>query len=88
MQIPYRKTRDGVAIHVKVYPRSSRRGIEGVEDGILKVYLTCPPAKGAANGELIEVLSDALGVKKSSIQILRGTSSRRKVITIKGVEKI
>ena len=88
MQIPYRKTKDGVAIQVKVHPRSSRRGIEGVEGGIVKVYLVSPPTEGAANKELIEVLSDALGVKKSSIQILRGTSSRHKLIAIKGVEKV
>jgi uncharacterized protein (TIGR00251 family) len=88
MQIPYRKTKDGVTIQVKVQPRSSRRGIEGVDGDIVNVYLTSPPVGGAANEQLIEVLSEALGVKKSALHILRGTSSRYKVIVIRGVEKV
>lgn len=88
MQIPFRKTRDGISLQVKVQPRSSRKGIEGVDGDTVKVYLTSPPAEGAANAQLIEVLSEALGVKKSAIHIIKGLSCRHKLIEIKGVEKI
>jgi uncharacterized protein (TIGR00251 family) len=88
MQIPFRKTRDGISLQVKVQPRSSRKGIEGVAGDTVKVYLTSPPAEGAANAQLIEVLSEALGVRKSAIHIIKGLSSRLKLIEIKGVEKI
>ena len=88
MQIPFKKTKDGISIQVKVQPRSSRKGIEGVTGDTVKVYLTSPPAEGAANEQLIEVLSERLGVKKSAIHIIKGLSSRHKLIGIKGVEKI
>ena len=88
MQIPFRKTKEGIAIEVKVEPRSSRKGIAGVMDNVLKVKLTAPPVGGEANEQLIEVISDATGVRKSAIRIIRGHSSKKKVVEIRGVEEI
>lgn len=88
MQIPFKKTKDGIVINVKVQPRSSRKGIDGVEGDVLKVRLNSPPVDGAANEQLIEVLSEELGVRKSSISIVRGLSSRHKAVEIKGVDKV
>jgi len=59
MQIPFRKTKDGVLIEVKVEPRSSKKGISGVMENALKVKLTAPPVGGAANEQLIEVMQSA-----------------------------
>jgi len=89
MKIPYKKTKDGITIEVKVEPRSSRKQITGImDDTILKVKLTAPPVDGSANEQLIELISEATGFKKSQIKILRGLSSKRKLIGITGVEKI
>jgi len=89
MQIPYKKTKNGITIEVKVEPRSSKRQITGIMDGtILKVKLTAPPVDGSANEQLIELLAEATGVKKSLIKIVRGLSSKRKVVEIAGVEKL
>ncbi|MDA8433305.1 MAG: DUF167 domain-containing protein [Nitrospiraceae bacterium] len=88
MQIPYRKTKDGVVIEVKVEPRSSKKGISGVLDNMLKVKLTAPPVEGEANEQLIEVIAEAAGVRKSSVRIVRGSSSKRKTVVIKGIETI
>ena len=88
IKIPYKKTRDGILIEVKVEPRSSRKKITGVIDNVLKVKLTAPPVDGAANEQLIGIISEETGIKKSGIRIIRGLSSKRKVIEIKGVSKI
>ena len=89
MKIPYKKTKDGITIEVKVEPRSSRKQITGIMDNtILKVKLTAPPVDGSANEQLIELISEATGFKKSQIKILRGLSSKRKLIGITGVGKI
>lgn len=88
MQIPFKKSKNGITISVKVQPRSSSRGIEGVQGDNVKVRLTSPPVDNAANEQLIEVLSEELGVRKSSISIIKGMSSRQKVIEIKGVYNI
>lgn len=88
MDIPFKKTKSGVVIEVKVDPRSSRKEIAGVMGNVLKVRLTAPPVGGAANEQLIEVISDATGVRKSNIRILRGVSSRKKLVEISGVESV
>ncbi len=88
MQIPFKKTKLGISISVKVQPRSSRKGVEGVAGDTVKVYLTSPPAEGAANVQLIEVLSETLGVKKSAIHIVKGLSSRHKLVEIRGVDRL
>lgn len=88
MKIPFNKTKNGIIIKVKVQPRSSRKGIAGVSGDTLKVRLTSAPVDNAANEQLTEVLSQGLNVKKSSIRIVRGLSSRQKVIEIDGVDKI
>jgi uncharacterized protein (TIGR00251 family) len=85
MEIPYSRTRDGIIIEVKVAPRSSKMGIVGVMDNMLKVKLTAPPVGGAANEQLIELLAKKYGVKKSDIIILRGETSRKKTVKITGV---
>jgi uncharacterized protein (TIGR00251 family) len=82
-EIPHRKTRDGIILSVRVEPRSSRARVDGVVDEMLKVKLTSPPVGGAANRQLVEVLSDFFGVRKSGVKILKGHSSKNKVIELK-----
>jgi len=86
MQIPFKKAKGGITINVKVEPRSSKKGITGVVGDTLKVRLTSPPVGGAANEQLIEVLSEELGIKKSSIRIEKGRASRQKVVRIDGID--
>lgn len=88
MQIPFRKTRNGIVIEVKVEPRSSVQGITGVIDTVLKVKLTAPPVGGAANEQLIEILSEETGIRKSDIKIVRGLSSKNKLVEIKGINSV
>jgi hypothetical protein len=85
MQIPFKKTSDGIILKVKVLPRSSKKGIEIIPGG-LKVKLTAPPVDGAANEQLLEILSDAFGIRKSAFRILKGLSSRDKVVGIRGID--
>jgi hypothetical protein len=70
---------------VKVVPRASKSEIAGIFDGALKIRLASPPVDGAANAELIKLLSKTLGVSKSAIEILSGQTARTKQIKISGV---
>ncbi|NCS68215.1 YggU family protein [Candidatus Peregrinibacteria bacterium] len=68
---------------IKVLPRSSRNEIVGtLPDGTLKIKLTAPPVDGEANKKLIELLSKKFGVAKSRVKIVRGETSRRKMVEI------
>jgi uncharacterized protein (TIGR00251 family) len=88
MDMPFQKSKKGVTLKIKVEPRSSRKGISGVVGDAIKIKVNAPPVGGAANEELIEVLSEEFGIKKTSIKILRGMSSRNKVVEIEGVTSI
>jgi uncharacterized protein (TIGR00251 family) len=80
-----RATNDGVLITVRVVPRAARAGLAGIREDALLVRLNAAPVEGAANSELIEVLSDALGVPKRAISIAVGERSRRKTVLIRGL---
>ncbi|MFZ3138120.1 MAG: DUF167 domain-containing protein [Thermodesulfovibrionales bacterium] len=86
--MPFQRSKKGVTLKIKVEPRSSRKGISGVVGDAIKIKVNAPPVGGAANEELIEVLSEEFGIKKTSIRILRGISSRNKVVEIEGVDSI
>lgn len=74
------------SITIQVQPNARRNEVLGFEDGILHVKIAAPPVKGKANRELIEFLSQLLGVSKGSINIERGITGRRKVIAIAGYD--
>jgi len=80
------REQDGaVSFEVRVAPRASRNRVLGVQEGALKVALTAPPVDGAANEALKKLLSKALGVSKSNVEILRGDRARIKVLRVHGV---
>ncbi len=84
---PLRVTvRDGaVRFSVRVQPRSSRTGVEGLHGDALKVRVNAPPVDGAANEAVVAVLAEALGVSRRAVRIVSGESSRSKVVEVDGV---
>ena len=70
-------------IKVRVLPRSSRDEVMGeMADGTLKIKLTTPPVDGKANEALVELLSDYYNIPKGLISIVRGQTSKNKIIEI------
>ena len=76
---------NGIEFTVRVIPRSSRSEIVGEFDGAVKVRLSSPPVDGAANAELIRLISKKLGISKSSVEIISGETSKTKRLLISGV---
>lgn len=72
-------------IIVRAQPRSSRQGVESAADGVVKVRLKSAPVDGKANKELIEVLSGAFDISKSSVEILGGETSKNKRVLLRGL---
>ncbi len=73
-------------LQIKVHPGASRNEIAGFTGGVLQVKIAAPPEKGKANRELTDFLSRILGVKKSSISIIKGETGRNKLIAIEGLD--
>jgi uncharacterized protein (TIGR00251 family) len=74
-----------ITIDVLVQPRASRAKIGPRHDGRIKIAVTAPPVDGEANAAVIELLAKSLGVAKSAVEVIAGSSSRRKTIRITGV---
>lgn len=56
--------------------------LEILEDGKIKIGVKSPALEGKANKELILFLGDFFEVPKSNIKIIKGKSSKEKVIKI------
>ena len=74
-------------ITVRVYPNAARNEVAGSIGGVLQVRVVAPPIKGKANQELAAFLSELLGISKSSIRIIRGHTTRNKLIAIDGLSQ-
>ena len=71
----------GVRIKVKVQPGSREYGIKCM-DGMYIVRVKKPPVEGRANEDLINFISDKLGISKGSVKIVSGFNSKLKIIEI------
>ena len=78
---------EGLRIEVKVQPRSSRNQISGEQEGALKVKLTAPPVEGEANQALVNFLARSLKLPRKNIILIRGETTRNKLIEIRGISK-
>jgi uncharacterized protein len=77
--------KDGfLTIDIVVQPRASRDAVT-LEDDRLKVSVTAPPVDGKANEAVTRTLAETLGIPRTSIDILRGDTGRRKTVRIRGV---
>jgi uncharacterized protein (TIGR00251 family) len=70
---------------IKVTPNAGRNEIVGFKEGVLNVKIAAPPDKGKANKELVDFLSERLGIRKSAVLIVKGQTSRHKLIVIEGM---
>lgn len=76
---------DGVTISVQTQPNAKRAGVVGIQAGRLKIAVTEAPEKGKATAAVADVLAEALGVKRSQIELSAGASSRHKRFRITGL---
>jgi len=68
---------------LKITPRASKNEIVGeLSDGTIKIKLKAPPIDGKANEELIKFLSSEWKIPKTKIKIIRGLTSKNKIIKV------
>lgn len=77
-----------VVFAVRVLPRAAQNEIVGELDGALKVKIKSPPIDGAANAELVKTLAKFLNVPKSAVEILKGQTSKNKLVKIRGISQL
>jgi len=72
----------GATIVLHVVPRARVTEVAGRHGDAIRVRLAAPPVDGAANDELRRFLAERLGVARGSIAIVRGSTGRRKTVTV------
>jgi len=77
------KEKDGnLVISLRVIPRASKDGFQGLLGDALKVRIQAPPVEGKANTYLLRFLSKQWKIPKSTLEILSGETGRNKRVCI------
>jgi uncharacterized protein (TIGR00251 family) len=69
-------------MQVKVKPRSRSSALKDAGDGTWVAQLKSPPVDGKANAELIGLVAEHFGCRKSSISIKSGAAGRMKLLRV------
>ena len=86
---PWAARTDGLTLHVRLTPKSSRDALEGFEtlaDGqtLLKARVRAVPEDGKANDALIALVAKSLKIPASRARLTSGATSRHKVLALEG----
>jgi hypothetical protein len=76
---------DGVLLSIKLQPRASANEIGEPLGDELRIKVTAPPVDSAANEALIELLAETLDCARGRVELVRGQTSRHKVVAIRGM---
>ncbi len=75
----------GIKLAIKATPRASKNEIRGWTDNScteLSVRVTVAPTDGKANKAICELVASSIGIAKSKVCVVRGDTSRHKIIEI------
>lgn len=79
------KVKDCVTVSVQVTPNARRSEVACADQHSLRIKVKAPPVEGAANEALRAFMASVLGVSIRSIELVRGSTSRLKVLRISGL---
>lgn len=77
-----KETKEGLILQIRISPNASKNEIIK-ENNSLKVKITAQPIDGKANKALIEYLSKQFRIPKTSIEIIKGETSKDKILLIR-----
>ena len=71
-----------LVIQIKVKPKARQSSLLQQPDGTWTAQLKSPPVDGKANKELIALVADHFGCRKTDVEIRSGASGRMKLVRI------
>lgn len=74
-----------VIVTVHVQPGARTNEVTGHHGDALKVRVKAPPVDGKANGAVIALLAEVLGLPLANVELVAGTSQRRKRLRLRGI---
>jgi len=87
--VGFRRSAQGVLVPVRLTPKASASRIAGTMAGpagecMLRVSVCEAPEAGKANAALLRLLAKAWKLPKTSLSIVSGATSRRKLVLVSG----
>ena len=83
---------DEIGFFVQATPNASQTRVMGMSEYqghiTLKVALACPPVDNKANNALIRCMADYFGLPKNAVSLVKGHTSRLKLLSLKLPEEI
>ena len=70
---------------VTVSPGAARTELVGRHGDGWKARIAAPPERGRANDALVELLADTLAVPRSSVRVVSGLATKKKVVEVDGL---
>ena len=74
-------------VAIRLQPRARRDEVVGERAGAIVIRVTAPPVDGKANAALCAFVARAAGVPPSRVSVVRGQTSRDKVVRVDGVDE-
>ncbi|CAH0392254.1 unnamed protein product [Bemisia tabaci] len=71
-----------IVLSIQAKPGAKQNNIVDISSEGIGVQINAPPVEGEANTELVKFLSKVLGIRKSDLNLDKGSRSRKKVIVI------
>ncbi len=75
-------------IIVSVIARARTSSVEDLGDGMYKVRVPVPPEHGKANRAVCKILAAHFGVPVCNVRIIVGTTARKKMVDIDGINHV
>ncbi len=69
-------------------PGARQEGIGGWRGGALRLRVRARPEKGRANEAAMRLLADRLGLPRAALSIVRGATSRDKLVQVDGLSEV
>ncbi len=73
---------------IRVRPGAGRTAVGGEHGGALVVRVTARAVEGQANDAAMAALAAAFGVRRRSVTLVTGATSRTKVVDIAGADQV
>jgi len=71
-------------VAIRLQPRARRSEVVGERAGAIVIRVTAPPVDGKANAALCAFVAKAVGVPGSAVEVVRGQTSRDKIVRVIG----
>ena len=81
-----RTAEGGVYIRLRVSPGAKSTAIKGLYGEVaIRLSVAAPPVEGKANAEVERYLARLFGLSRSEVTVIKGASSRDKLVFVSGL---